>query len=414
MPQFNLGLDLSGRSRLRPLKRHRVVSFGLGDDTYPAASSPAPTGDVYPTSPSQINPNWLPSLPNVDASSPNSDTVAGGMKKSLLIAAAQVAVAQMALSVGADIAIGAATTAAATATAAGAAALAAGATATSAALAAGSCVPIVGWAIAAVIAIGTYIGGEVAKRQTKKLIEDVKTKIAAYGNLINQQVQTQQLALATQQYPAALALATSGQALQGLGSFLGITKAGIIHAFSEAQTKSVQLVGDAILKTGAAGAKLVGDKRGEALAEKKQAAWDKNSQRVEVMFEGKLQNPYKMLAQDVDTIGRSVSGQQTVHVVRIKTTELYNASVRDMNAYRDKVFAAMQTPEYLQALTVNIAKAMRGDPTFSAQATQIDAQQKMLGNVFNSVQQKASTSGNAGGILAAGAAALGTFLFLRP
>lgn len=342
------------------------------------------------------------------------------MKKRLLEAAAQVALSQMAISIGTEVAFAAASTVAAGATAAGAAALAAGATASTAAIAAGSVIPIVGWAAAAVIAIGTFIGGRIGKRRAEEAVRDGKKKIEAYGKLVQDQVKSAQMAVAVQELPAAESLAASSEPLDGLGSFFGIRKKQITHAVSKAQVKSVQVVGQAILRTGAAGAKLVGDKRGEEKAKKWEAKWNANSDRVQKMFERKLDNPYKMIAHDLDTIGRTVSGQQVAHVTKQKVAELVKKATQDMNEYRDKTMAAINTQDYREAVRVNIAKGLRGDPSFASKASEIRARDKMIDSEFTSSQQVAAVTGNVagqaggGGLMATAATIASAFFLLRP
>jgi len=334
------------------------------------------------------------------------------LKKRMIEAATEQAVAQMAVSVAAGVLFD---TAAGVAVATGAA-MAAGMTAATAA----SVVPIVGWVVAALIAIGTLVGGSIAKKQIHKMIEAAKDEIQGYGRRTQATVQAAKNQVGEQEYAAAEQLAASGQPLEGLGA-LGIKKF-LTGTVAKAQTKSVQVVGDAVLKTGAAGARLVGDKKGEAKAKKWNDAWDRNSKRVALMFEKKLQNPYHMFAEDIDAIGRTFSGQQAVHEIRNKTGSLVAAAKRDMDEFRDKTLAMTATPEYHEAVRVNIAKGLRGDPQFAQRAQELKARDKMVDAAFtssdqvtgviNTAQGKPAESTGAAGLLGT-AAAIGAFLFFR-
>lgn len=365
MRQFEIRSGVDG-VRMHPREyRFNPESFMLGDE--PLTPSTGVTADMKRT-----------------------EEVMDTMKKRLLEAAAQTAVAQMAISIGTEVAFSAASSAAAAATAAGSAALAAGATASGAAIAAGSVVPIVGWAVAAVVAIGTLVGGHIGKKRAKAEVQRGKKEIQRYGDAMSAEIKAAQLAIAQEEYPAAVELAQSGQPLDGLGglgSFLGIRKKHITKATAKAQVASVKYVGKAVLKTGEVGARLVGDERGVAKAKKWQRKWEANSDRVEKMFARKLENPYTMVARDLDTIGRTISGQQVVHVTREKVNELVKKARQDMDEYRDKTLAAMNTAEYREAVRVNIAKGLRGDPEYAAQVRQLEAQDKMVDAEFMSSQQ---------------------------
>lgn len=343
------------------------------------------------------------------------------MKKRLMEAAAQVAISQMAIGIGAEIAFAAASTAAAAATTAGAAALAAGATASTAAMAASSVVPIVGWAVAALIAVGTFIGGRIGKKRAEEAINDAKRDIQSYGEATQKQISDAQMAVAVQEYPAAESLAASSTPLEGLGAFLGLRKKKITHAVAKAQVKSVQVVGQVYLRALRYGSQAVGWKKGADYAKYREKKWVANSKRVQNMFERKLDNPYKMVAHDLDTIGRTVSGQQVAHVTRDKARTLVAKAKQDMDEYRDKTLAAINTEEYREAVRVNIAKGLRGDSSFASKVSEIKARDKMIDAEFMSSQQVAAAapdnvagSGGGGGLMATAATIASAFFLLRP
>ncbi len=395
MRQFDL---TSGRHgvRMRPTRRRQEVFF-LGDVDLPD--------------------------PGVSLQMTRTQDYQNAMKKSLMEAAAQIALSQMAISIGSELAFSIASTAAAAATTAGAAALAAGATASTAAIAAGSVVPIVGWAVAAVIAVGTFVGGRIGKRRAEEAIAGAKEEIQKYGDQIQAQIQSAQMAVAASEYSAAESLAVSNTQLDGLGdlgSFLGITKAGITNAVAKLQVLTVQKPVQALLRTGQIGAKLVGDKRGAEKAAALERKWNANSQRVADLFARKLENPYKMLAGDLDKIGRSVSGQEVAHVTQQKARELVKRAKQDMDEYRDKTMAAINTPDYHEAVRINIAKGLRGDPAFLSKTDEIIARDKMVDAEFNSARQvtaalpPGAAPAGGGSLLATAATIASAFFLLRP
>jgi hypothetical protein len=138
------------------------------------------------------------------------------------------------------------------------------------------------------------------------------------------------------------------------------------------------------------------------------------------MFEKKLQNPYHMLAEDVDAIGRTFSGQQAVHVIRNKLGSMVAAAKRDMDTFRDKTLAMVASPGFHEATRTSLAKGMRGDPEFAARAQELQARDKMVDSAFNSSEQvsaavdlaKGKQPGSTSGLLST-AAAIGAFLWLR-
>jgi len=189
---------------------------------------------------------------------------------------------------------------------------------------------------------------------------------------------------------------------------------------AKAQTKSVGVVGKAILRTARVGAQLVGDKRGEEMARKQEDNWNRNTKRVEEMFAQKLQNPYRMIAHDLDTIGRTLSGQQVVHVMAGKIADLIAAARRDLDEYKANAISMAATPEYRDAVRTNIAKGLRDDPDFASKAAVINARNKMLAAEFSPSSVAASVptgpEGKASGasLLATAASLVGAFFFLRP
>jgi hypothetical protein len=238
-----------------------------------------------------------------------------------------------------------------------------------------------------------------------------------------QQVRDVQMRVADEEYPAAETLAASGAPLNGLGSFfesIGLTKQNITRTVAKAQTKSVGVVGKAVLRTARVGAQLVGDKRGEEIARKQEDNWNRNTKRVEEMFAQKLQNPYRMIAHDLDTIGRTLSGQQVVHVMAGKIADLIAAARRDLDEYKANAISMAATPEYRDAVRTNIAKGLRDDPDFASKAAVINARNKMLAAEFSPSSVAASVptgpEGKASGasLLATAASLVGAFFFLRP
>ena len=319
--------------------------------------------------------------------------VTATMKQAIITAAVETAIAQTVTSTAVDAVVAAATLAAA----GGAAAVAAaGTTAAAAALAAGSVIPIIGWAFDALVIVGEFIASESAKRQTKFVIQETKDHINAHAQQAQNEIDAEQMAIGQQVYPAAQQLAASNQALSGLEGLPDWAR----NLTSKIQVELIKKVGDLILQTGAAGAKLVGDKRGAALATKKQAQWDSNSDRVQQLFAGKLKNPYRMFADGLDAIGRTLGDTQGVHVINQKCAQLQQAAFADIDTWKAQTEAAMNTPDYAQAVTVNIAKALRGDPGFLSQVTQLTANQKMLGTYFDGLNGTASSATGGGALVA--------------
>jgi hypothetical protein len=365
--------------QMRAATRRQLA--GLGDGTVPYVPSAA------------VQAAMTPNLPGTGPAMTQTAAVTATMKSAIIAAAVEVSLAQTIASTAADLAISAATDAAGTAIVGTAVS---GAAATEACLAAGCCWPVVGWAFDALVIIGEFIASQSAKRQTAFVIQETKDHISAYGQKAQAEVDAMQLQIGEQQYPAAQALAASNQALSGLGGLPSWAREAISHF----QVETIKVVGDVIANTGIIGAKLVGDKRGEALAKKKKKAFDDNSDRVQAMFAGKLKNPYRMFADGIDDIGRTLGDTQGVHVINQKCSELQSAAEADIDAWRTQTEAALQTPTYADAVTTNIAKALRGDPGFLANVTTVSANDKMLLNYFNGLNGTA-TEANSGGALVA-------------
>ena len=297
-------------------RRARNQLAGLGDASVPYVPSVAVQA--------AMTPNLTGSGPTMTQTA----AVTATMKSAIIAAAVEVSLAQTIVSTVGDAVISAATVAAATAITG--TAVAAGAAATSACLSAGCCWPIVGWAFDALVIIGEFISSQSAKRQTAFVIQETKDHISAYGQAAQAEIDAMQLQIGQSVYPTAQALAASTQALNGFNGLGGLPP-WAREVISKVQVDLIKQVGNLILSTGELGAKIVGDKHGEELAAKKKKQFDDNSDRVQQMFSGKLKNPYRMFADGLDDIGRTLGGEQGVHVINQKCSELQTAAEADID-----------------------------------------------------------------------------------
>jgi hypothetical protein len=396
MPRYyQPSLGILETARFQHMRRQARGQSGLGD----APVAYVPSAAVQ----AAINPG----IPNQGPTLTQTAAVTATMKAAIITASVEVSLAQTVTSAAVDAVISAATTAAA----GGAAAVAAaGTTAAAAALSAGSVIPIVGWVFDVLVIIGEAIASESAKRQIRFVIQETKDHINAYAQQIQAQISSEQQAIGEQLYPQGQALAASNQALGGLDGLPDWAR----QLVSKFQVESIKQVGDLLAETGIIGATLVGDKRGEALAKKKKKQFDDNSDRVQAMFSGKLKNPYRMFADGIDDIGRTLGGMQGVHVVNQKCQQLEAAAKADLDNWKTQTEATLNSADYQQAVVTNIAKALRGDPAFVATATQYVANNKMMVAYFDGLDGTATKATGAGALVATlGSVAAALWLFRR-
>lgn len=331
------------------------------------------------------------------------------LKQRMIETATTQAVVQMGTSLAVD-----------TAFAAGGAAFGAAAAVGMSAAAAASVVPIVGWAVAALLVVGNLIGSHVAKKRMKEVLNDAKMKIEQYGAQTTATISEAKSRVGEEEFPVAEKLAASNAALDGLDGWFSKKK--ILHALSVAHVKPVQYAVKGVLRTGQIGARLVGDKKGAEKAKRWEEHWDQNSKRMEGLMADKLSNPYRAFAQDLDHVGRTFGGQEGVHVMRQRAGKLVEAAKHDMDVYRDAMLAKISSAEYRDATRTNIAKGLRNDPGFAARATELQARDRMLESGFSSsvqvpattdlVQGKPVGTSNATSLLST-AAAIGAFFWLK-
>jgi hypothetical protein len=81
------------------------------------------------------------------------------------------------------------------------------------------CIPVIGWAIAAVVAVTQQITGKIYEAQMKKVINNCIGDIKQRGEDVKARVQTAAIKVANEELPAAQALAVSNVQLNGLGDF---------------------------------------------------------------------------------------------------------------------------------------------------------------------------------------------------
>lgn len=286
----------------------------------------------------------------------------------------------------------------------------------------GLCIPVIGWAMAAVAAIMSIVSSALGKKykaEVKQIIADLQTRLNAYQQAAQDKVHAAEQAMATQLWPAAQQLAASGQ---DLGDFWSDLRDDIKHAAKQVvtavvkfHTEPVKFIGSQAIKGIRSFAGAVHDTNLQKKLKGKEDAWADEIDRSAQHTAAAMTN-LNTLKDDAIHAVNIATGKEQVIVAQQKAADIEKAAKAQIDAYVQQALAGLQTPEYQTELTRDLARAIRGDPSLMQEATYYQEQEQALavknGLPASTVVPTVKTS-TLGGNLAAVAALAGAFLLLK-
>ena len=270
-------------------------------------------------------------------------------------------------------------------------------------------VPVFGQALSAIMALVQYFTGKHYTQSTKDLIESTKADITAYTAKAEDRVNAAADAIYSQEYPAAAALAASGQSLGDIWSRINQN---ILAPIGQVLKKTPQLLTKAaitpVLETGRLIARTTGNQKIAAVT-------------------AKLATQAKVIEQHADPYDQLnvITGRDEYETARQSTSDMRTKIYAEIDKTCNDAIAKFNTPEFHTALRLSIAKAIRSDPTQLAQVQAalqaVDSQNNALVNqsqsansAIASMEPTVAAVQNTGTTVAVGAglaAAAAFFLF---
>ena len=285
-------------------------------------------------------------------------------------------------------------------------------------------IPIVGWALAAINAVVAVIFSALAQRNKKKLqavIAGIKTHVDAYQAQAQVEIHAQEQVISDQLWPDAVALANSGQSLDGLGDFWSNLRddakkavRSVATAVVKFHTIPVKILGQQVIKGVRSVAGAVHDTSLQKKLAGKEDAWAAEIDRSTKQTSAALTNLDTLKNDAVRAVGL-VTGEEQIRVAEQKGAEIEAAARQQIDAYKADTLAHMQTPEYRTELTRNLARAIRGDPTLQQEANYYQSQEqaKAVQNGLPANTVVPTVKSSSGGTLAAVGALVGAFFLLK-
>lgn len=292
-------------------------------------------------------------------------------------------------------------------------------------------------AIAVFVPIGTIIGLVLSviqmatsiytKRVTKEIISDTVGKIKAVGDSVSADVTARAIAIGEEEFPAAQALAASGQPLEGFG--LGASwftqeirriAPPIARPVIRAHAAIVRAVGNTALNLGIKALTTVGDKHGVDVLQRRQDNFNNRIRSLEAYTQRLATDPIQLSRQIVSKPAEFLVGTQQLDVIRKRCYDLLTAASQDMATTKTNALAQIESPEYRTQMRTEIALQIRQDPQALAQARQLaqvtQRAQTLMDNITVAASSGATSvapASGVGGALALGAAAILGFLWLK-
>lgn len=281
------------------------------------------------------------------------------------------------------------------------------------------CIPVVGWAAEAIMAVWalmTYLAAQHVKAAIKKIMADLKKAVSVKQKAVEADVHAVEDKISTEVFPAAQALAISNTPINGLGDIWqriggGIKKAAKVVV--KVHVAPIKAAGHETLKAAASISKAVGAKGLSKTLESKERVWDNVSAHAEKYASDRLGDP-RQIANDLRGLKEMMTGEVQIRKAQEGADKIKAKVFAMLELNKSDTLARMATAEYRDTLTKNIARSIRNDPKMLEDAQFYVAQQEKLAvkNGLSPDAQIPNVTGSNAGFLAS-LAALGAVFMLK-
>lgn len=240
-------------------------------------------------------------------------------------------------------------------------------------------VPVVGWALGAVLALVQFFTGKHYEQRVKDVIKKTSEEVKAKAAKSNQEVSLAASQVYDQEYRSAITLAASGVPL---GDFWSDTRdkvkknvAPIVRKISMAPVTLVvagsRALTSAGLKAVVEGSKLVGADSFAKDVRKFEEKGDKIAKDIQYRTE------------DPKRAHELLSGRETLNIAESRASELKATAFAEIDREKNAAIAKLTSPEGRAEIRKQTAKALRGDPETLARVAQLNEEEARLRNQLN-------------------------------
>lgn len=249
-------------------------------------------------------------------------------------------------------------------------------------------VPVVGWALGAIISLVQYFTGKYYEQKVKDLIKNTAQQVRDFASAANTEVSMAASAVYDQEYSSALALASSGVPL---GDFWSDTR----DKLKKNVAPIVRKISMAPVTLVVAGSRAVTSAGLKAVAEGAKAAGAEGFARDVRKFEEKGDTYAKDIqyrTEDPKRAHELLSGKETLNVAEKRAGELKKSAFEQITTEKNNAIALLRSPEGRQTIRKQTALALRGSPEVLAAKAQLDAEEAALRAALNASNADANAA----------------------
>jgi F0F1-type ATP synthase membrane subunit b/b' len=278
------------------------------------------------------------------------------------------------------------------------------------------CIPVVGWALAAIYALVNLFTGSRVKGKINDIMRGLKKDLNAKQQATQEEVHAEEARVGESLWPEASKLALSNEPLEGLGDFWSkakdVVKKGV-HAIVKVHTVPVKIVGQQTIKSWQMAAKLTGDTKLQHKLKGKEDSWAEEMDRTTKKATAALMSPDQMWT-DVKRVAGVITGDEQILKAREGAAKVKKTAYEQMDRAREEALAGLHSAEYRAEMIRSMARGIRGDPKLMEEARYFQEQEQKLAlaNGLPSDAVVPTVPASSAGLLTV-AAAVGALFFMR-
>jgi hypothetical protein len=280
-------------------------------------------------------------------------------------------------------------------------------------------IPVIGWAIGAVVALAQFIIGKHYERKLKSYIEDGTNDITVFAKQANAQVTQTASRIYDEEYPAAVQWAVSGASINGLGEgFWSKLEDKYLKPAARTVRKINMIPTNLVVK---ASKIVVGHHMQASIDATKAVGLKSTSEDIQHYYDkGRvIADDIERRAADPKLASDLMSGKETADVAKARMDEIKNVVYASINKQTKEAIQKLESPQGRLEIRKQTALTLRDDPSVKELRTQFEkgAQQNAAQANRDVARMNSALTGSSlnkttalvGTALAAGAA----FLFMR-
>jgi len=237
-------------------------------------------------------------------------------------------------------------------------------------------VPVVGWALGAVIALVQFFTSKHYEQKVKDILNRTKKDIQDKASSANVEVSMAASRVYDEEYKSAVALAASGTPLEGLGDFWSD-----IREKAKPIAKSVQKVALLVPKATVSISRVATKEAIKGMAWTADKTGHENlSQRITKFGEkgDVMAKDIEKRADDPQAVHELLSGRETAETAQARANDLKKTAFTQIDTEKNSAIALIKSPHGRETIRKQTALALRGSPDVLARMTQLNNEEAAL------------------------------------